>query len=169
MIHNFTDDQIISAIRKMPMITDHNEYVAKWEFDMFSQFLDALPEPQDEWQPCRFEDIRKGDRVQYETPDALIKPKHPVLRNFGDDLGFVGGMKVWDHPDVKWYRIPAPVQHPDPEKHPVIIVHESNPAVYDYPLEMMWDGGNCYESPKVALHVKSITRFTPAKVVPEDD
>lgn len=65
MKHNFTDEQIISAIRKVSKVTDHNSYVANWEFEMFSQFLDALPDQQQK---------REGNKMNLsELPDGSLR------------------------------------------------------------------------------------------------
>lgn len=172
----YTDEQLQAAMLQAGKyesvsisVDDSMHYVADYEIDDLRRILDHLPSQQDEWQECAFDEIRKGDRVRMAQAGRTTDFHLPVTEAHPTYLVFQGGTQCSYFQKANYYRIPAPVQHPDPEKHPVIIVHESNPAVYDYPLEMMWDGGNCYESPEGALLVKSITRFTPAKVVPEDD
>lgn len=160
----YTDEQLNYALI-------NSDYYHFLTVSSLRAILNALPKPQtdDGWQPCRFEDIRKGDRVKYETPDALIEPKHPVFRNFGDELAFVGGMKVLNHPDARWYRIPAPAVHPTPEAHPVIIVRGTEYGALDVATPMIHDGGVFYESPKGSYKADTITDWSPAKVVPDDE
>ena len=86
--------------------------------------LDALPEPTtDDWQECRFEDIRKGDRVKvvdtHEAGDQTVYE--------GDVVQVSKGLVMTAHHQLhsvynsKWYRIPAPLQHPDPAEHKYIL------------------------------------------------
>lgn len=56
MKHKFTDQQIIEAFEEAELAGD-------WE--AFKRFLNALPDPQDDWIECTFHDIQKGDRVKW--------------------------------------------------------------------------------------------------------
>lgn len=169
MRHDFTRDQINTAILEMPMMERHSG-VAEWELNMFSQFLDALPNPApvaDEWEECTIDQIRKGDRVKVVEENLVTEYEHPILEirataMFAQLIFACGSVHNLD--DYKaFYRIPAPVQHPDPEEHPVVIDGNG--------ISWFWSGtGSEYHSPERPGEYKDrFTSWEPAKVVPDGD
>lgn len=161
-------------------------------------FLDHLPEPEtDEWQECRFEDIRKGDRVRevvdqgngtFETTEGIASVV--TESNHSDGRSWRTADRIYelacddyalDYHKVTLYRIPKPVVHPDPAEHPVIVnVAVDKPGTnlthrYDYAT---WDAEEYYDcwgndgKYYGGWQPTTISEWEPAKVVPkvvEDD
>lgn len=140
--------------------------------------LDSAMTPQDDWQECKFADIRKGDRVKRVEPligdatetiegTAVTVDENWALTKGGTTLAHSRDIKK---PDLAIYRIP--VTHPDPAEHPVIIVHKA--LAYDFTQTpdggqaMMWNG-DTYENADYEFFCKDITDWTPAKVVANND
>jgi len=168
-MNKYTDEQIIEAIKKAGG-KKHPGTVYAWELSMYEQFLDALPEPAtDDWQECGFNDFRPTDkRVKAVFAGGSIIEGTPDRRN-SEHVFLVDGPVIHSYDDAIFYRIPAPVQHPDPEQYPVIIVRETIVGPLDEPTPMIHDGGNYYESPTGTYCIKTITDWSPAKVVADDE
>lgn len=172
MNHDFTRDQINTAILEMPMMGRHSG-VAEWEYAMFSQFLDALPDPApvaDEWEECTIDQIRKGDRVKVVEENLTTEYEHPLLEIrptslFLQLLFACGTVHNLDDYNAL-YRIPAPAQHPDPEKHPLIYCS-------DLVMDFFWDRRTeAYVSigdTAFSQDPEDFANWTPAKVVPAGD
>lgn len=122
MKHGFTDDQIIDAKHAAA----HNlsrDWMSRFNVTDIRAFLDALPEPQDDWQDVTdIRQIRRGDMLKNETENAVITYKYAVKRVDLSDgiIHFDNDELVFWHDNHTYYRIPAPVQHPDVDEHPVI-------------------------------------------------
>lgn len=89
--------------------------------------LEHLPvkgEPAEEWEPCTFGDIRKGDRVRRVQSGRTTDFHSPVIEAHASHLIFQGGMQCGKLHNALYYRIPAPIVTPDPAEHPTIIVRE---------------------------------------------
>jgi hypothetical protein len=134
---------------------------------------DALPEPDDDWQECGFNDFLPTDkRVKAVFAGGSIIEGTPDRRNH-EHVFLVDGPVIHSYDDATFYRIPAPVQHPDPAQHPVILdPHTTDDEVFDYAV---WDAEDfylCYTHEGEYMRgaePSEITKFTPAKVVAEDD
>lgn len=96
--------------------------------DWIMQHLDKVTdEKEDPWQECTFEDIRKGDLVKVENAEGLFQYDSPVkeLSTVGDwlEIQHEGGMISSNRISTNvFYRIPKPVEYPNPDFHPVIFV-----------------------------------------------
>lgn len=175
MKHNFTDDQIISTIRKMSTASANNDYVANWELEVFSQFLDALPDQPDQpgdWQQCEFGDIYEGDQVHwtYNTGDTTVTRTGVAHRYLSSEiqtssLWFTKASRVIAMNDShsKFERIPAPNNHPDPKEHPVIVEQGGKGWVWNAHLEMYnLPGRGKYRFPD------SFTEWSPAQIITDE-
>lgn len=120
---------------------------------------------QDGWQECAWGDVLHTDeRVKAEyISGTVIEGVPDGISDNGVYL--VDGNLIPYSPDAKWYRIPAPVQHPDPAEHPVIIDEMGEP--------WFWAGlDDDYHSPTRPSTFRSpsdFTIWTPAKVVADND
>src|SRR5690625_3226947 len=92
-------------------------------------FLEALPDQPDEWEQCRFEDVKDTDlNVRFVFDDGSIIQGKPHMRCLTEiDLwtGYVitqVTMTAAKKGKAKIYRIPAPVTPPDPAQHQFIRV-----------------------------------------------
>ena len=175
MRHEYDDEQINDASRTAANYGSCGELHSNY----LRRFLDALPEPdpQDDWQQCSWGDISHTDeRVKAEhTSGTIIEGVPDGISDNGVYL--VDGNLIPYSPDAKWYRIPAPVQHPDPEEHPVIAnvaVHKpgtNSTHRYDYAT---WDIGEYYDCWSNegkyygAWRPSAIVEWSPAKVVEDD-
>lgn len=174
MKNEYTDEQIKKAILKMPMM-NLSDYVAQWELELFRQFLDALPEPEsDGWQAKGAEvvdvaDVRIGDRVLlksvegslYEVTITSITTTHEVMLRWNDG-------RIYESSIERAYLFNRPVQHPDPEEHPVIIIRGGD--IYDgipMPQDAMWTGTS-YESRTHSFQPGDITDWEPADIVAKE-
>lgn len=165
---NYTAEQIREAIREINGMSSEDTVseIVVWKYE---KFISALPEPQQDWQECTWDDILHTDeRVKAEYISGT------VIEGIPDGISDNGIYLVDSNfipfsTDARWYRIPAPVVAPDPAEHPVVLVRESVNTKYDKPIPMIWDGGEFYESPKTSLHISTITDWEPAKVVADDE
>lgn len=173
MQHNYDTDHLKAAHRVAAKQININElHTTKY----LAAFLDALPEPEnDDWQECSFEEIRKGDRVRVRDDEGNFleftvkyigeKRLYWQQKYYDDHISFDYVNGIW--------RLPRPVQHPDPVKHPVIFVHkysyeDGGEQTFFDPLAMIWNG-TYYEAEKARFLPQAIVEFTPAKVVIADD
>src|SRR5699024_10575902 len=74
--------------------------------------------------------VCKGDLLKIEGNGHNLEVKSPVniISSYGDYVAiqFANGDEFnLLGSGLTFYRIPAPIVHPDPEEHPVIIVRES--------------------------------------------
>lgn len=142
---------------------------------------DYLQQPAtDEWVECSFEDIQKGDRVKLvckvgqlglspsivEVEPDVVSPEYITWAR-GNNLGVI------ERSDVQAvYRIPKPVQHPDPEVHAVIIVSGAYDVEWDHAYAYVSDGTgyNIVEpiNSDSRLLPEAIHNWSPAKVVEDD-
>src|SRR5699024_3789765 len=96
------------------------EWISRFNVVDIRAILEALPEPeQDDWQECTFEDIRKGDRVRAISPNGDLSEF--TVKHIDRLLAHGEYDEVAHTTTATFYRIPAPVQHPDPDFHPVVI------------------------------------------------
>jgi hypothetical protein len=137
--------------------------------------LSYLPDPEpvsDEWQQHDVRSVRKGDRVRWTVPGSEDNESYEiVVAAVTNDDGV-----VLDSESHSYYfpygsvvdRIPAPVQHPDPEDHPVIIIYRPN-GNGKSPVSYAWTGKH-YRSfdGQEYFSVREITDWSPAKVVAAD-
>lgn len=167
----YTDDQINEAV----MLANQTGKVYVWETEMYRDVIKHLPDQQDDWQECKFADIRRNDRVRWEVPASEDKESYEIIvRHLSEEPRVVySNTGSYHFPDgVILYRIPAPVTPPDPAEHPVIIVHKE--LAYDFTQTpdggqaMMWNG-DTYENADYEFFCKDITDWTPAKVTPLED
>lgn len=123
---HLTDQQIREALLKAG-------YKHLWRVAELRAVLDALPDPvpvADEWEECGPDELRKGDRylvkgdgwpyegvVSYSYSNILCT--HPAT-----GARLTKAMVKHRRSGLHLFRIPAPVQHPDPEEHPLITVHK---------------------------------------------
>jgi hypothetical protein len=172
MKHEFTDEQIYTA-KHLAASRMNRDWISRFNVKDIRAFLDALPEPEsDEWQECRFEDVQKGDRVKVvDTHEAGDKTAYEgdVLQ-VSKDLVMTAHHPLHSVYNSKWYRIPAPVQHPDPAEHPAIVVIEADCFKGQDPQVLVWTGGK-YENDSWMFDEDDITDWLPidpAKVVEGD-
>lgn len=167
MKHEFTDSEITVAADQA---VDTASYYRTIPIDYLKAFLDALPEPQDEWEECAFEDIQKGDRVRlvqvgrttdFDSPVIETHPTHLVLRDNTQCSNF--------HKAI-YYRIPAPVVHPDPLHDLVILVHGAYGNHYNNPTAYTSDGSayNIVGLGDTRILPEDITEWEPGTVVPKE-
>lgn len=121
---------------------------------------------QDDWQLCAFEDIQKGDRVKWvhqeeDREQVITGIAHRLA--YGDEAWVTESNLIIADISVEgqFYRIPAPVVHPDPTEHPVVI--DGNGTSW------FWSGtGDEYHSPEFPGTYKDrFTSWTPGEVVPK--
>lgn len=156
----YTDKQLSYAL----INSDYDRFLT---VSSLRAILDALPDPQDEWQQCRFEDIRKGDRVKVVRLNGDLY--EATVTGVGKDLIQSKFAHFYPEYASATYRIPAPAVNPTPEAHPVIIVRGTEYGALDVATPMIHDGGGFYESPKGSYKADIITDWSPAKVVPDDE
>ena len=99
-------------------------------------FLDALPEPQDDFQRggviLDTDDVRKGDRVLIMN---LANNLYEVTVTAIDERAIIWkGSSITKSSIDRIYLMDRPVQHPDPKKHPVILVHEASGITRNPPV-----------------------------------
>ena len=156
---------------------------ARQEVATFWNKRHALPDPQDDWQECTFEDIQKGDRFKVEhanwSYEGQVKWIDAEVICYDPRFGTaITPQNIDDMRGITLYRIPAPVVHPDPEDHPVIVnvaVHKpgtNSTHRYDYAT---WDVGEYYDCWSNdgkyygAWRPSAIVEWSPAKVVAGND
>ena len=137
--------------------------------------LDSAMTPQDDWEACEFADIRKGDRVKRVDAnyggDTTITTEGTVARLEVNYALSQGGSTLGNPDDdgdtlVQLYRIPAPVVHPDPERHPAIHVEECD-IVGFIPKIMVWYRDS-YVAGQQCLSPERITSWQPVDWTPQE-
>lgn len=132
--------------------------------------LDSAMTPQDDWQECGFNDFRPTDkRVKAAFIGGSIIEGTPDRRN-SEHVFLVDGPVISSHDDATFYRIPAPVVHPDPTECPVIYAKDSD-IVNFVPKIMVWYRDS-YVAGWQGLSPEQITdwqQIDPAKVVADND
>ena len=177
MKHEFTDDQIIEA-KNVAAYNTSREWISRFNVVDIRAILEALPEPkQDVWQTCPAKNVRKGDRVRWKVSESEDNESYEivvtVVTNHTNDGGVVLHSKSCSYffpYDTVVDRIPAPVQHPDPEQHPVIYVKDCD-LVNFIPEIMVWYRDS-YVAGRQCLSPERITdwqQIDPAKVVADDE
>ena len=163
MKHEFTDQQIIEAFEEAELAGD-------WE--AFKRFLDALPEPAtDDWQECGFNELHATDkRVKAVFIGGSIIEGTPDRRN-SQHVFLVDGPVIHSYDDATFYRIPAPVEAPDPDNNPVILVREVHGKTYDPPVVAIVRDSSTQNHPVYvyAAFPDYITDWSPARVVADDE
>ena len=165
----YTDDQINEAI----MLANQTGKVYVWETEMYRNVIKHLPDQQDDWQECKFADIRTGDRVRWEVPASEDKESYEIIvRHLSEEPRVLySNTGSYHFPDgVILYRIPAPVTPPDPAEHPYIKCVHRDGSEYDLGAS----NGRVYSLFKdgrllVQVAPHEITYWTPAKVVADND
>ncbi|NWN89206.1 MAG: hypothetical protein HLX51_11815 [Micrococcaceae bacterium] len=176
---NYTAEQIREAIREI------NGTSSEWTVSeivvwKYKKFIDALPDQPDDWQECTFEEICTGDQIKTRRRGVTSVYEHPVVSTYrsgplGRRISLErGGL----HPDsdTTFYRIPAPVVHPVPAEHPVIIVQNANNICW-MARPAYWDSGTqeyvFQDAACTGFSPSEITEWEPASIVPkkvvEDD
>ena len=159
MRHNYTNDDLLrAATAAKDAISDPYKNVP---LTYLNHFLDALPDLQDDWQECSWDDILHTDeRVKAEYFSGTVIEGIPD--GISDNgIYIVDGNFIPFSTDARWYRIPAPVVAPDPAEHPVVI--DGNGTAW------FWSGtGDEYHSPERPSEYKDrFTNWTPGEVVPK--
>lgn len=126
---------------------------------------------QDGWQECAWGDILHADeRVKAEYISGTVIEGVPDGISDGG-ICIVDGNFIPFSTDARWYRIPAPVVHPDPAEHPAIVVTEADGYEDTNPQVFIWTG-NRYENNAWSFDTDDITNWkpiNPAKVVADND
>lgn len=140
--------------------------------------LDALPEPATgDWQECRFEEIQKGDRVRWVNPHNEDNESYEIIvHNVGNEerVLYSKTNSYYFPPGAVLDRIPAPVQHPDPAEHPVLLVHDTTRRVSLGGMTGVLQGDGSYAIYRSTndiwgyLPPDEITDWSPGKVVEDD-
>src|SRR5690625_1308668 len=135
MKHEFTDDQIIDAKHAAARHMSR-DWISRFNVKDIRACLDALPEPQDEWEQCTIDQIRKGDRFKVEGrgwhyESTAIHIDVDIVCVNPRTGSFITRDEVDQINEITLYRIPAPVQHPDPEEHEFIIIYGGEVLRYD--------------------------------------
>ena len=179
MKHEFTDKQITTAANKS--LFHYGEYNSErgysWSMtaESLRSFLNALPEPQDDWEECTFEDIQKGDRVRMVQAARTTDFHLPVIETHPTHLVLQDNTQCSNFHKAVYYRIPAPVQPPDPDNNPVILVREVHGKTYDPPVVAIVRDSSTQNHPVYVYGDNGsafpdyITDWSPAKVVADDE
>lgn len=170
MKHEYTDTQLRQAVadfledEKADLsVSALGEPFWTQQVKALRKMLDALPEPKtDDWQQCRFEDIHKGDQIKYVTEISTVIPHRPVTEIDQGDIIIGDQIRITSRPDAKYYRIPAPVVHPDPAVHKLIRCNVTDRILMATP-----DGGYISEH-GITWPPSNFEDWTPAKVVEDD-
>lgn len=158
----YTDDQINEAI----MLANHTGKVYAWEAEMYRSVINYLPDPDNEWEPSNVTHVRKGDRVRWTVPGCEDNESYEIV---------VAAVTNQDgvvlHSETRTYyfppgsvvdRIPAPVQHPDPEVNEFILDEDGD----------VWrvnSLGTHYAKHGLNVHPEYFAGFwTPAKVIADE-
>lgn len=177
MKHEFTDEQIFES-NKIAARTTGRDWISRFNLRDVRAFLDALPEPdpQDDWQECWFNDFHPTDkRVKAVFIGGSIIEGTPDRRN-SEHVFLVDGPVIHSYDDATFYRIPEPVQHPDPEVNRVVFVHATAQQRYDslqeYPSPVFhfhWSDNKWRGDISTVLDTEDILEWEPAKVVADND
>ena len=179
MKHEFTDDQIIDAKHAAARHMSR-DWISRFNVKDIRAFLDALPEPQDEWEQCTIDQIRKGDRFKVEGRGWHYES---TAIHIGVDIvcvnprtgSFITRDEVDQINEITLYRIPAPVVHPDPDNNPVILVREVHGKTYDPPVVAIVRDSSTQNHPVYVYGDNGsafpdyITDWSPARVVADDE
>ena len=170
----YTDDQINEAI----MLANHTGKVYAWETEMYRDVIDYLPDADNEWEPSNVTYVRKGDRVRWTVPGCEDNESYEIV---------VAAVTNQDgvvlHSETRTYyfppgsvvdRIPAPVDHPNPAEHPVILIREAvvkhDPPVVAIAMRERVCNELIYVFGEYgALSPTKITDWSPAKVVADNE
>lgn len=171
---NYTAEQIREAIREINGMSSEDTVseIVVWKYE---KFISALPEPQQDWQECTWDDILHTDeRVKAEYISGTVIEGIPD--GISDEgIHLVGSNFMPNSTDARWYRIPAPVVAPDPAEHPVILIHRSSgikhvpPAVAITRKNNMTDDIHYVFKDYGVQSPADITEWEPAKVVADDE
>lgn len=175
MRHEYTDIEMTAAADIA--VTQTSSTYSAVGLPYLRAFLDALPEPQDDWQQCTFEDVSMFDEsVLFVFDDGTKVQGKPYSRNKTDiymwvgDLAYVISLRDVKKGKATIYRKPKKIDHPNPAEHPVIIVHLHN-GVKETKRAFVWNGESygCLDGPHSFLAPHQITEWSPAKVVADND
>ena len=164
----YTDEQINEAI----MLANQTGRVYSWETEMYRNVIKHLPTPaSDEWIECAFEDIQKGDRVRMVQAGRTTDFHLPVIEAHPTHLVLQDNTQCSNFHKAVYYRIPAPVQPPDPDNNPVILVREVHGKTYDPPVVAIVRDSSTQNHPVYvyAAFPDYITDWSPARVVADDE
>lgn len=136
MKHEFTDSEISVAADQA---VDTASYYRTIPIDYHKAFLDALPEPeQDVWQTCPAKNVRKGDRVRWKVSESEDNESYEIVVSVVTNHTNDGGVVLHSKSCSYFFpygtvvdRIPAPVTHPVPDFHPVVISSVGDAWVWD--------------------------------------
>lgn len=173
-MNKYTEDQLYKAI---VMAQTFGPAPVECSTSDLRRMLDHLPDQPDEWEECNYEDIKGTDqKVRAVYGDGVII-EGPVQEIYVSTVVLVGEHRLPRLQAAKYYRIPAPVVHPDPAEHPVIVnVAVDKPGTnvthrYDYAT---WDAQDHYEcwnndgSYYGAWEPSTIREWTPGKVIADE-
>lgn len=164
----YTDEQINEAI----MLANQTGRVYSWETEMYRNVINHLPTPaSDDWIECAFEDIQKGDRVRMVQAGRTTDFHLPVIETHPTHLVLQDNTQCSNFHKAVYYRIPAPVQPPDPDNNPVILVREVHGKTYDPPVVAIVRDSSTQNHPVYvyAAFPDYITDWSPARVVADDE
>ena len=160
----YTDEQLNYALI-------NSDYYHFLTVSSLRAILNALPEQQQDWEACAFEDIQKGDRFKVEhanwSYEGQVKWIDAEVICYDPRFGTaITPQNIDDMRGITLYRIPAPVVHPDPAQHQFIRVdgkdYEAIPESGRYKLL----------GPGLAtVHVinrENITEWTELELVPKE-
>lgn len=171
-MQNYTDDQLKLAIldasdqRNIFIRTAYSlEDIDSSAIRSLRTLLYHLPDQQDDWQECSWDDILHTDeRVKAEYISGTVIEGIPDgISNNG--IYLVDGNSIPFSTDARWYRIPAPVVAPDPAEHPVIIDEMGEPWFW----VGLDDDYHSHTRPSTFRSPSDFTFWTPAKVVSADE
>ena len=178
MKQEFTDDQIIEA-KNVAAYNTSREWISRFNVVDIRAILEALPEPeQDVWQTCPAKNVRKGDRVRWKVSESEDNESYEivvtVVTNHTNDGGVVLHSKSCSYffpYDTVVDHIPAPVQHPDPVEHPVILVTEYDVAgnIMECEPTPFFAHDGVYKNDIYAHRPDDVLSWSPAKVVADDE
>ena len=175
----YTDEQIAQAI-EAAVAQNTAPPVRALGFGAYKKVIDALPEPQDEWEACTIDQIRKGDRFKVEGrgwhyESTAIHIDVDIVCVNPRTGSFITRDEVDQINEVTLYRIPAPVVHPDPDNNPVILVREVHGKTYDPPVVAIVRDSSTQNHPVYVYGDNGsafpdyITDWSPARVVADDE
>lgn len=171
MQHNYTNSELDTAVGESYDITG-DAPLLDVSFNGLRKFLDTLPEPQDDWVECEFEDIRKGDMVRMVQVGRTTDFHLPVIETHPTHLVLQDNTQCSNFHKAVYYRIPAPAQHPDPAVQRYIVDHDDNNMLYQsYVGVSTQEADHMYYSPQNYLGVapENFTNWSEAVIkVPKE-
>lgn len=135
--------------------------------------LKHLPAQQGDWQECGFNDLRPTDkRVKAVFIGGSVIEGTPD-QSSSESIFLIDGPVIHTYDEATFYRIPAPVQHPDPEVDKYILVHKADPKYnrHMFPNVGMSNGISGYDVSNIHIpseHILEWEELTP-KVVADND